>query len=104
MNKEELVSNLGTIARSGSKVTRHVFFALLIMEVHVCESSSNQSEPSPVSQAFLDALQNQAEASSTIIGQFGVGFYSAFMVADRVDVYSKAAEPDAPGYKWSSDG
>lgn len=73
MNKEELVANLGTIARSGSK-------------------------------AFLDALQNQAEASSTIIGQFGVGFYSAFMVADRVDVYSKSAEPDAPGYKWSSDG
>lgn len=55
-------------------------------------------------QAFLDALQNQAEASSTIIGQFGVGFYSAFMVADRVDVYSRSAEPDAPGYKWSSDG
>ncbi|CAG5897785.1 unnamed protein product [Menidia menidia] len=73
MNKEELVANLGTIARSGSK-------------------------------AFLDALQNQAEASSTIIGQFGVGFYSAFMVADNVDVYSRSAEPDAPGYKWSSDG
>uniref|UniRef100_A0A667YCN3 Heat shock protein 75 kDa, mitochondrial n=1 Tax=Myripristis murdjan TaxID=586833 RepID=A0A667YCN3_9TELE len=73
MNQEELVSNLGTIARSGSK-------------------------------AFLDALQNQAEASSTIIGQFGVGFYSAFMVADRVDVYSQSAEPGTPGYKWSSDG
>uniref|UniRef100_H3CNJ8 Heat shock protein 75 kDa, mitochondrial n=1 Tax=Tetraodon nigroviridis TaxID=99883 RepID=H3CNJ8_TETNG len=73
MNKEELVANLGTIARSGSK-------------------------------AFLDALQSQAEASSTIIGQFGVGFYSAFMVADRVDVYTRSADPDAPGYKWSSDG
>uniref|UniRef100_A0A672LVW8 Heat shock protein 75 kDa, mitochondrial-like n=1 Tax=Sinocyclocheilus grahami TaxID=75366 RepID=A0A672LVW8_SINGR len=73
MNKEELVANLGTIARSGSK-------------------------------AFLDALQNQAEASSSIIGQFGVGFYSAFMVADKVDVYSQSAEPGAPGYKWSSDG
>lgn len=55
-------------------------------------------------QAFLDALQNQAEASSTIIGQFGVGFYSAFMVADHVDVYSRSSEPGAPGYKWSSDG
>lgn len=55
-------------------------------------------------QAFLDALQNQAEASSSIIGQFGVGFYSTFMVADKVDVYSQAAEPGAPGYKWSSDG
>ncbi|KAG2456008.1 TRAP1 protein, partial [Polypterus senegalus] len=73
MSKEELVSNLGTIARSGSK-------------------------------AFLDALQNQSEASSKIIGQFGVGFYSAFMVADKVDVYSKSAEPGSDGYKWSSDG
>lgn len=57
-----------------------------------------------VPQAFLEELQNQAEASSTIIGQFGVGFYSAFMVADRVDVYSQTAEPGAPGYNWSSDG
>lgn len=55
-------------------------------------------------QAFLDALQSQAEASSSIIGQFGVGFYSAFMVADFVDVYTRSADPDAPGYKWSSDG
>lgn len=55
-------------------------------------------------QAFLDALQNQAEASSKIIGQFGVGFYSAFMVADKVEVFSQSAEPGSPGYHWSSDG
>uniref|UniRef100_A0A9L0KBR9 Heat shock protein 75 kDa, mitochondrial n=1 Tax=Equus asinus TaxID=9793 RepID=A0A9L0KBR9_EQUAS len=73
MTQEELVSNLGTIARSGSK-------------------------------AFLDALQNQAEASSKIIGQFGVGFYSAFMVADRVEVYSRSAGADSRGYQWLSDG
>ncbi|XP_066498674.1 heat shock protein 75 kDa, mitochondrial [Hoplias malabaricus] len=73
MNQEDLVSNLGTIARSGSK-------------------------------DFLDALQGQVEASSSIIGQFGVGFYAAFMVADKVDVYSQSAEPGVPGCKWSSDG
>nr|XP_036870271.1 heat shock protein 75 kDa, mitochondrial [Manis javanica] len=73
MTQEELVSNLGTIARSGSK-------------------------------AFLDALQDQAEASGKIIGQFGVGFYSAFMVADRVEVYSRSAATGSPGYQWLSDG
>ncbi|XP_049624404.1 heat shock protein 75 kDa, mitochondrial [Suncus etruscus] len=73
MTQEELVSNLGTIARSGSK-------------------------------AFLDMLQNQAEASSKIIGQFGVGFYSAFMVADKVEVYTCSATPGSPGYRWLSDG
>nr|XP_054499542.1 heat shock protein 75 kDa, mitochondrial [Agelaius phoeniceus] len=73
MTQEELISNLGTIARSGSK-------------------------------AFLEALQSQAEASSKIIGQFGVGFYSAFMVADKVEVFSQSAEPGSPGYHWSSDG
>nr|XP_010948242.1 heat shock protein 75 kDa, mitochondrial [Camelus bactrianus] len=73
MTREELVSNLGTIARSGSK-------------------------------AFLDALQSQAEASSKIIGQFGVGFYSAFMVADRVEVYSRSVDAGSPGYQWLSDG
>lgn len=57
-----------------------------------------------VLQAFLEALQSQADAQSSIIGQFGVGFYSAFMVADKLDVYSQSAEPGIPGYKWSSDG
>lgn len=62
------------------------------------------SEQSLPPQAFLEALQNQAETSSKIIGQFGVGFYSAFMVADKVEVYSRSAVPDSPGYQWLSDG
>lgn len=55
-------------------------------------------------QAFLDALQNQAEASGKIIGQFGVGFYSAFMVADKVEVYSRSVDAGSPGFQWLSDG
>ncbi|XP_012280070.1 heat shock protein 75 kDa, mitochondrial [Orussus abietinus] len=75
MTKEELVSNLGTIARSGSK-------------------------------AFLEQLKEKQASTeiSNIIGQFGVGFYSAFMVADKVEVYTKSYAKDAEGYCWVSDG
>ena len=42
--------------------------------------------------------------NKNIIGQFGVGFYSSFMTADKVDVYTRSYHPDSTGYKWSSDG
>jgi molecular chaperone HtpG len=72
MNEEDLISHLGTIARSGTK-------------------------------NFLSQLSGDAKKDSNLIGQFGVGFYSAFMVADRVEVLSrKAAEEQA--WRWSSDG
>jgi molecular chaperone HtpG len=72
MNEEELVSNLGTIARSGTK-------------------------------NFLSQLSGDAKKDSNLIGQFGVGFYSAFMVADRVEVVSRKAS-DARAWRWVSDG
>lgn len=74
MSREELEDNLGTIARSGSK-------------------------------AFKDEMAKNEENSSDvdIIGQFGVGFYSAFMVADEVTVYSRQAGSDE-AWKWQSDG
>src|ERR1035437_8224783 len=72
MNEEDLVSNLGTIARSGTK-------------------------------NFLSQLSGDAKRDSNLIGQFGVGFYSVFMVADRVEVISrKAGEEKA--WRWTSDG
>ena len=72
MTEAELVDNLGTIARSGTK-------------------------------AFLDRLAAEPQGSSGLIGQFGVGFYSAFMVADRIEVASRrAGSQDA--FVWSSDG
>lgn len=74
MTKEELISNIGTIARSGSK-------------------------------AFLEELKAKgATDASSIIGQFGVGFYSCFMVANKVEVFTKYYKEGSAGYKWSSDG
>eukprot|EP00761_Pharyngomonas_kirbyi_P011987 gb/GECH01012013.1/.p1 GENE.gb/GECH01012013.1/~~gb/GECH01012013.1/.p1 ORF type:complete len:785 (+),score=242.39 gb/GECH01012013.1/:1-2355(+) len=75
MNKEELKENLGTIALSGSK-------------------------------AFVKQLQeqNSSESAANIIGQFGVGFYSAFMVAEKVRVYTRSYKPDSIGYCWESTG
>lgn len=71
MSKAELIDNLGTIARSGTR-------------------------------AFLDQLANNDDGSA-LIGQFGIGFYSAFMVADKVDVISRrAGENEA--WCWTSDG
>src|ERR1039457_5434632 len=72
MNEEDLVSHLGTIARSGTK-------------------------------NFLSQLSGDARRDSNRIGQFGVGFYSAFMVADRIEVLSrKAGEEQA--WRWVSEG
>lgn len=92
MTKEELIANLGVIARSGSKVIPSSMFHKQINLLNF--------------QAFLEQLKSKdltAETGSNIIGQFGVGFYSAFMVADKVDVFTKPSTEEK-GYKWSSDG
>ncbi len=75
MNEEDLTANLGTIARSGTK-------------------------------AFIEKIASDKNAGeSNLIGQFGVGFYSAFMAAKKINVYTRKAG-DASGkiWKWSSDG
>ncbi|HEV7372190.1 molecular chaperone HtpG [Arenibaculum sp.] len=72
MSRDDLIENLGTIARSGTA-------------------------------AFLGRLTGDARKDVNLIGQFGVGFYSAFMVADRVEVLTRKAGEDA-GWRWLSDG
>ncbi len=74
MNQEDVMENIGTIAKSGTK-------------------------------AFLDHLSGDEKMDAQLIGQFGVGFYSAFIVADKVSLQTRKAG-DAPedGVRWESDG
>jgi molecular chaperone HtpG len=76
MTRQEVIDNLGTVAQSGTR-------------------------------AFLEAAKRAGKTGEApgLIGQFGVGFYSAFMVADRVTVVTRAAgSQPADGTKWESDG
>jgi len=56
------------------------------------------------SKKFLEALKEKGGAAEGLIGQFGVGFYSAFMVATEVKVFSHSTKSDATGVVWTSDG
>ncbi len=71
MSRQEVVENLGTIARSGTK-------------------------------KFLESLSGDGAKDSALIGQFGVGFYSAFIVAEKVTVLTKKTGEEA--VRWDSDG
>ncbi len=74
MSKEEIVENLGTIARSGTR-------------------------------DFLASLTGDSAKDAQLIGQFGVGFYSGFIVADRITVNSRrAGKPASQGVRWQSNG
>jgi len=56
------------------------------------------------SKTFLTKLSEGAKKDVSLIGQFGVGFYAAFMVATRVRVLSRSYHPDSDGHEWSSEG
>lgn len=56
------------------------------------------------SKAFLKQLADDKKADAKLIGQFGVGFYSAFMVATKVSAYSRSCAPEESGWHWSSEG
>lgn len=73
MTKDELINNIGTIAKSGSA-------------------------------EFLKTLQESKGDANNIIGKFGVGFYSVFMIAKEVVIKSSSFKSDAPAVEWKSDG
>ncbi len=56
------------------------------------------------SKAFLKALKEKGSGNDNLIGQFGVGFYSAFMVAEEVKVYARSWHPESKGWLWTCDG
>ena len=56
------------------------------------------------SKAFLEQLKANQGGAANLIGQFGVGFYAAFMAADKVTVTTRSCEPGEEGWKWESDG
>ncbi|MDE0050962.1 MAG: molecular chaperone HtpG, partial [Rhodospirillales bacterium] len=80
----ELIDNLGTIARSGT-------------EAFVKQMADAQEGDAP------DEPEGQDGLASGLIGQFGVGFYSSFMVAKRVEVVTRRAD-ETEGWRWQSDG
>ena len=55
------------------------------------------------SREFIEALAQRGQKDMQLIGQFGVGFYSAYLVADRVEVVSRAPGKDQPAWKWTSE-
>ncbi|MCF8355275.1 MAG: molecular chaperone HtpG, partial [Melioribacteraceae bacterium] len=73
MSKDEIIKNIGTIAKSGTS-------------------------------EFLEQLAKNKESASNLIGKFGVGFYSVFMVADKVVLKSKSYKKDEKAVRWESDG
>jgi molecular chaperone HtpG len=74
MNRDEAISHLGTIAKSGTK-------------------------------EFFSRLSGDQQKDAALIGQFGVGFYSGFIIADRITVETRrAGTPAAEGVRWESEG
>ena len=74
MTEEELIANLGTVAKSGTL-------------------------------GFMQSLkEQQKQLDGNLIGQFGVGFYSVFMVTEEVTVETRSAHPDSEGFRWRSSG
>ena len=103
MTKQEMQDNLGIIAKSGSEK-----FLKDIGDTS-CDSSKQKIDPY-AEEEIVEKQEGASADASQIIGRFGIGFYSVFMVADKVEVYSVPAiesmkeESEAKAHVWTSHG
>ncbi len=104
MTKQEMQDNLGTIAKSGSEQ--------FLKDIGDKNTGFEAKEIDPYAEEEIVETKQDAETkadAAQIIGRFGIGFYSVFMVAQKVEVISAAAleknqEAEVKGYKWESTG
>ena len=109
MTEEEMIENLGTIAKSGSEQ----FLKDRQKEASHTEEPAQADKAEAGTEAGANAGEEEDRLApddaprsdaSQIIGRFGVGFYSVFMVADKVEVTSVSAQGDGTAHVWASNG
>ena len=91
MSETELEANLGTIAKSGTYAVKSQ------------AAAADDTPPAPKGKGKSTKPAKAEATPDSLIGQFGVGFYSTFMVANKVEVISRRYDADS-AYKWTSDG
>ncbi len=107
MTEEEMIDNLGTIARSGSEQ-----FLKAREAEKAAEAPAEKTEERPESdeesaggeEPIVEHDDSVSDDAASIIGRFGIGFYSVFMVAKKVEVTSVSATGDGTPHVWTSDG
>ncbi len=100
MTEEELIANLGTIAKSGSEAFASDMKAQKEQNGSEQAAEAEQADTEQV----IESDQQGSQDAAGLIGRFGIGFYAVFMVADKVTVTSRPAFGDAVAHVWSSDG
>ena len=103
MTEEEMVENLGTIAHSGSEQFLRAREAEKAAAPAQDEEKKEEA-PADGEEPIIEHDDTRPDDASQIIGRFGIGFYSVFMVAKKVEVTSVSARGDGTAHVWTSDG
>jgi molecular chaperone HtpG len=103
MSRDEMIEALGTIARSGTKAFLERIEAAQSGQGDQGDQEDQGDKADKADKAGQGDKARETGEGGALIGRFGVGFYSAFMVAERVEVISRRAGSDE-AWRWSSDG